>query len=224
MLQSNLSIVPVRSEPSDKAETVTQILFGEIYEIVEEQKKWVQVRLAFDSYQGWIDRKQIGDETSNERSGYVTAPFKNVNTKSGNIIVSIGSEQEGQLSEKQDLIQTAFKYLNTPYLWGGKSIFGIDCSGFTQQVFKLSGINLPRDAYQQVELGEEISFEDSTEKDLAFFTTNNRTTHVGIILEGNKIIHASGKVRVDQLTKEGIINSDTKELTHTLSSIKRIAN
>ena len=124
---------------------------------------------------------------------------------------------------KNKLTETAYFFLNAPYLWGGKSILGIDCSGFTQLVFSLSGIQIPRDAYQQEKIGESVDFVDIKPFDLVFFINDkNRVHHVGIALENSQIIHASGQVRIDSLTNEGIIHSLSNELTHRLHSIKRI--
>lgn len=125
---------------------------------------------------------------------------------------------------RASLVENAFLYLNAPYLWGGRSPFGIDCSGFTQMVFKLNGIKLKRDAYQQAEDGETLSFlEEAQEGDLAFFDNEEgRIIHVGIILKDSKIIHASGKVRVDSLDHEGIFNAETQKYSHRLRIIKRI--
>ena len=127
-------------------------------------------------------------------------------------------------SDKPKYIElNAQNFLNSPYLWGGKSILGIDCSGFTQLVFSLCGIQLPRDAYQQEEIGEPIDLVSIKPSDLVFFINNkNRIHHVGIALGNKQIIHASGQVRIDNLTSEGIIHSTSKELTHQLYSIKRI--
>ncbi|MFK7899582.1 MAG: NlpC/P60 family protein [Cyclobacteriaceae bacterium] len=224
-----LSVIPVRSTPSDRAELTTQLLFGETYTILEEQEKWIKIACDFDSYEGWIDQKQLQlINSKNKHQNYTVSAL----AKTDNTILSIGSvipEEspspiiEGLVSsKKQNIIDTAKKYLNTPYLWGGKSIFGVDCSGFTQQVFKLAHINLPRDAYQQAELGTTIDFNDSSSSDLAFFSTNNKITHVGILLDNNQIIHASGSVRIDTITKKGIVHADSKKLTHTLTTIKRI--
>lgn len=117
-------------------------------------------------------------------------------------------------------------YLNTPYLWGGKSVFGIDCSGFAQQVFKLFGIQLLRDAYQQAEQGTSVkSLAESQMGDLAFFNNEaGKITHVGILLSPNQIVHAAGKVRIDRSNEAGIVNVDTNKQTHVLHSIRRVVN
>ena len=123
---------------------------------------------------------------------------------------------------KKDLIKLTYKFLNTPYLWGGRTIFGIDCSGFTQLVYRLNGINIPRDAYQQAEVGLKIKdIKYSSTCDLAFFG-NQKITHVGIILKNNNIIHASGKVRIDKIDNTGIYNKKAGNYTHKLKLIKRI--
>jgi cell wall-associated NlpC family hydrolase len=125
---------------------------------------------------------------------------------------------------KAHLISTALLYLNSPYLWGGKTPFGIDCSGFTQMCYKLNGYKLLRDASQQATQGEPLSFiEESEPGDLAFFdNAEGAITHVGIIMDDNYIIHAHGKVRIDRLDHSGIFNYETKGHTHTLRVIKRI--
>ncbi len=117
----------------------------------------------------------------------------------------------------------AHTYLHTPYLWGGRTVFGIDCSGFSQQVYCFFNKYLPRDAYQQVLLGEVVGFlQEVVCGDLAFFDNEDgRITHVGIMLSSNKIIHASGKVRIDGIDSMGIIHSETGERTHRLRVVKR---
>ena len=127
-------------------------------------------------------------------------------------------------TKKEKLAENALMYLNAPYLWGGRSPLGIDCSGFTQMVYRLQGVDLPRDAYQQAEVGTTLSFvEESEAGDLAFFDNNEeRITHVGIILENNHIIHASGKVRIDRIDQQGIFNKELGTHTHKLRLIKSI--
>lgn len=121
------------------------------------------------------------------------------------------------------LLATAAFFLNAPYLWGGRTLFGIDCSGFSQLVFKLNGIKLKRDAWQQAEQGQTVDFLPEVKAgDLAFFDNENgRITHVGIMLNANEIIHASGKVRVDPLDNQGIYNAELGKYTHKLRIIKR---
>ncbi len=129
-----------------------------------------------------------------------------------------------KVKEKSRLIENAYMYLNAPYLWGGKSPLGIDCSGYSQMVYLLQGIALPRDAYQQAEIGQTLSFiEESEPGDLAFFDNDEgKIIHVGIMLENNYIIHASGSVRVDRIDHQGIFNTETRRYSHKLRLIKKI--
>ncbi|MCE3258742.1 MAG: putative cell wall-associated hydrolase [Bacteroidetes bacterium] len=137
---------------------------------------------------------------------------------------------EGQTvsaSEKKtakSILSTAYLFLNAPYLWGGKNPLGIDCSGFTQIVYKLNGHFLPRDASQQVELGSPLNFVEEAEAgDLAFFDNEEgKIVHVGILLDHERIIHASGSVRIDRFDHYGIFNTDSKKYSHTLRVIKRL--
>lgn len=122
-----------------------------------------------------------------------------------------------------NLDKLVWMYQETPYLWGGKSVFGIDCSGFAQQVFKLFGVKLLRDAYLQAEQGTAVeSLEEVKMGDLAFFRNEKgRVVHVGILLNNKKIAHAAGKVRIDPIDSEGIINQETGKRTHQLCGIRR---
>ena len=126
--------------------------------------------------------------------------------------------------DRDKITKTALKYLNAPYLWGGRSPFGIDCSGFTQIVYKMCGFQLPRDASQQVSLGKSVDFiHEAQPGDLAFFGNDEgNIIHVGIILENQKIIHASGMVRIDKIDHHGIYNAMENKYTHHLRIIKRI--
>ena len=242
----NLSIVPLRAEAADSSELVTQVLYGEVFKVLESRKKWSRIRLAFDSYEAWIDNKQflfIEEENYNDISTQTPIVCEDlvdmVSTKdkqmlsivmgsSLNGLAILNHDFEGSSVEakfaKDNLINTALLYLNTPYLWGGKTPFGIDCSGFTQMVYKLNGYRLKRDASQQVEQGEALSFiEESEPGDLAFFdNAEGDITHVGIIMKDNYIIHAHGKVRIDRLDHTGIFNIQTSLHTHKLRVIKRI--
>jgi len=123
---------------------------------------------------------------------------------------------------RKRILENAMMYINAPYLWGGKSPFGIDCSGFTQTVYKVSGVLLNRDASQQALQGETVNFiTDALAGDLAFFDNEEENiTHVGILLGDNKIIHASAKVRIDAIDHQGIFNVDTRRYSHKLRIIK----
>ena len=115
------------------------------------------------------------------------------------------------------------EWLNAPYLWGGRSILGVDCSGFVQVNFKLMGIDLPRDAWQQAQTGEPVKkLKDAVKGDLAFFDDKDEIVHVGILLGTDSIIHASGKVRIDSMDKKGITNNETGKRTHSLRAIRRL--
>jgi len=249
----NLSIIPLRIDPSDASEMVSQVLFGEHFKVLEMRKNWSKIRLAFDNYEGWIDNKQFEeitediyfeineshtcltaeliDFTTDENQNFLTIPIGSslpfYNTQ--NLVINhtnyhYEGEIYNQLKPKNSIIEIAYKYLNTPYLWGGKTPFGIDCSGFTQMVYKLCGYKLLRDASQQATQGEVLSFiEESEPGDLAFFDNNEGLiTHVGIIMNDNYIIHAHGKVRIDRLDHSGIFNVDTHRHTHKLRVIKKI--
>lgn len=242
----NLSIVPLRIEPSDPTELVTQVLYGEIFKILEKRKSWSRIRLAFDSYEGWIDNKQYLEitednynEIKNEDHKLSLDLIEYVHNKDNKLYaIPMGSSLNGlnvlghvfdgnysiSKQEKSNLIATAFIYLNTPYLWGGKTPFGIDCSGLTQMVYKLNGYSIFRDASQQATQGQALSFiEESEPGDLAFFdNAEGNITHVGIIMKDNYIIHAHGHVRIDRLDHSGIYNIDRQIHTHKLRVIKKI--
>lgn len=249
----NLSTVPLRAEPSDKSEMISQVLFGEHFTILEKEKYWSKIKVAFDDFEGFIDNKQfeiisenlfvelsVKDEIySGEIIDFITS------SKNDFLTIPLGSRlpffanNEFQLNAKrfhyqgktfsgklakEEIIQKAFTFLNAPFLWGGKTPFGIDCSGFTQMVYKLCGYQLKRNANQQAKQGEVLSFiEESEPGDLAFFDNEEgEIIHVGIILKDYNIIHAHGKVRIDILDHSGIFNNDLQTHTHKLRVIKKV--
>lgn len=247
----NLAIVPVRLEPNHRSEMVSELLFGEHFEILEQSKGWVKIKIKFDDYQGWIDDKQYQPISESDfgllssKDIILNADLIEYITGKDNLLFPIplgaslsfldvpqintsefGFEglKTSNKNSKTEILKTAFMYLNTPYLWGGKTPFGIDCSGFVQMVYKLNGYSLFRDAYQQATQGEVLSFiEEAEAGDLAFFDNEEgKITHVGIVMNDNYIIHAHGKVRIDRLDHLGIMNVDTKRHTHKLRVIKKI--
>ena len=211
-------------------------MFNDIYEVIDENDEWVKIRCMYDLYEGWVRKLQhfeIDDKEYNEylkKDKYIiTSPISYYNNK----VLSFGSkifeERENSilLRKKFDsriMIESAIKLLDTPYRWGGKSAMGIDCSAFVQLCAKAAGYKLPRDASQQVNHGVTVSFlSEARSGDIAFFENENRRiTHVGILLSNDKIIHASGKVRIDTLDQTGIFNKETNRHTHVLSVIKRL--
>lgn len=242
----NLSVIPLRAEANDESELVSQVLYGEIFKVLEIRAKWSRIRLDFDTYEGWVDNKQFIHITEEEyvrlkkQKPALSSDLVDFIATSENQLLSIclGStinsakflnhqfegKNQSKIFPKEHLIETALIYLNTPYLWGGKTPFGIDCSGFTQMVYKLNGYKLLRDASQQSTQGEPLSFiEESEPGDLAFFDNVEGTIiHVGIIMNDNYIIHAHGKVRIDRLDHTGIFNYQARAHTHQLRVIKRI--
>jgi hypothetical protein len=242
-----VNISPVRANNSDVAEMVTQLLFGEIFEVLEFEKSWCQILIYKDNYEGFIDVKHIELLSPKESTRWLDSQTLEANllrqlrtpwgiqwitrgafVGESNQDFIIGNHSFSFIDNLPNVVfnsisDLAIEFLNTPYLWGGKSPFGIDCSGFTQIVFRFFEINLPRDAYQQVELGLNVEFSEKLPGDLAFFTNNKgKVIHVGIILENNQIIHASGQVRIDNFIETGILNESKKEITHTLYAIKRV--
>jgi gamma-D-glutamyl-L-lysine dipeptidyl-peptidase len=247
----NLANIPLRIEPSDRSELVSQVLFGEHFEILEQDLKWSKIKLIYDDYEGWVDNKQFKIITedqflqlsndsivlNNDLIEYIATDnnllipiplgsslsFLNYPEINTNKFSFEGLKTSG-IKPKLNIIDTAYMYLNAPYLWGGKTPFGIDCSGFTQMVYKLNGYKIYRDASQQASQGEALSFiEESEPGDLAFFDNDEgNIIHVGIIMDDNYIIHASGKVRIDRLDHLGIYNAEINKHTHKLRVIKKI--
>tara|TARA_B110000285_G_scaffold166292_1_gene185804 strand:+ start:9605 stop:10351 length:747 start_codon:yes stop_codon:yes gene_type:complete len=240
-----VSIAPVRAEGRDQAELVTQLLFGELAIINEVNLPWARITTVSDNYSGFIDYKHIEEINSEdskkhlENSSHLMNRETEISTLNGKQRICRGSlfpvnEVEFQIGTlnfnrntslqivEHSIISLAHDYLNTPYLWGGKSPFGIDCSGITQVIYSLKGIQLPRDASQQAHLGTAIAYNETKSGDLAFFENKKGTiTHVGILDGEGNIIHAAGHVRKDLFSNKGILHSETKELTHSLSCIKR---
>jgi len=244
----HLSMIPLRESPSDTSEMLSQLLFGDVFEILEKTSaNWIKIKNAYDSYEGYMDPKQGMIISQKDFEEYQNIKF--VNKETTPLLGSFGSisippgcsliptpfkvggwDFEGSakaspytLGTRDEILKLAKQYLNVPYLWGGKTPFGIDCSGFTQSVYKMAGIKLWRDASQQATQGETLSFlEEGQIGDLAFFDNEEgHIMHVGILISSNEIIHASGRVRIDKIDHAGIFNSETGSYTHNLRLIKQ---
>lgn len=264
-----LPLLPLRSEPSERAEMTTQLLFGELFEILEVKGSWSLIRNRLDGYEGWATNKMLTELTEEMveflrryPSQITKVPityFRKVGQLSPILVLPAGStlyasDETGRTffypcktldgydlidfcpktikgfvpSEKSEslplrILDTAMCFLNAPYLWGGKTIFGMDCSGLTQVSASIHGFCLPRDAKDQALLGREVALKDAQPGDLAFFSNlEGRIIHVGLVMDHQQILHASGSVRIDVLDAQGIFNRELHLQTHQLHSIKRI--
>jgi hypothetical protein len=226
---------PVRRKPWHQAEMTNQLLFGEAVKVIKQKGNlWVKIRSLLDGYEGWLTGtllEEINEDDAKSNCEFVSSGFLNViHLDEMKIRIPMGSslpgftdgqgkingsifQLEGESRKRNEqapdatfIKQLTSQWLNAPYLWGGRTILGVDCSGFVQVNYKMIGIDLPRDAWQQAQEGETIrKLKDAVCGDLAFFDDKEEIVHVGILLGDDRIIHASGKVRIDTIDKKGII-------------------
>lgn len=251
-----IATIPLRRLANERSEMVSQILFGEVVEVLQiKEKDWALVRCAWDGYLGWLNIHQLvsieekefqkythckstaaevlGQALLHDESRFV--PFGASLHGFDEMTFQMGKDRfsySGRASmaeriedQKSYLRKMALRLLYAPYLWGGRSPLGIDCSGFVQVLFKHIGVQLPRDAYQQIEIGTPVDFVSAAEVgDLAFFRSpySDKISHVGMVLEKSKIIHASAYVRIDRLDHYGIFNNEQNKYTHLLVGVKRV--
>ena len=236
----------MRSNNFHESELVSQLLYGDCFKILSSKNEWLQIKTLNDSYVGWINNKQV-NEISKINAEKITFDDKifsirlidyietDENKLSSIVLGSnigackyLGHKYDGPKTKKTktkpNLTKVASMYLNSPYLWGGKTPFGIDCSGLTQMIYRINGYKIPRDASQQSEFGETLSFiEESEPGDLAFFDDKEgKIIHVGMLLENNYILHAHGNVRIDRIDQTGIFNQKKQKHSHKLRIIKKI--
>ena len=245
------SVIPVRSETSETAEQTTQILFGETFDILEQKNRWNRVKLHLDGQEGWIDAKMCTPMSAAEYKSYraaydsaamVAMPMAYaVSENNGQTIpLTAGTRLAGYQEKKdidpsmvyaktpdlneQNLLQTVRFFLNIPYLWGGKNAMGMDCSGFTQTVMSLFGKTLKRNASEQAQQGRKISDVSKVQAgDLVFFDhEDGKISHVGIVIDGERVIHCSGRVKVEKLDSNGIFSAEKGDYSHHLVTIRRV--
>ena len=246
---ADLAIIPLRKEPAHRAEMVSQLLFGELYRVLETRDEWMQVECAADGYVGWISAGQhraIEESEYRERAAlapiYLREPFAWLDFGGVERLLPAGSSLACALARgakcagkllreppefnEANLLSLTAMYLRAPYLWGGRTPMGIDCSGFAQATFRYFGKRLLRDAYLQADQGEAVaSLADARAGDLVFFDEAGKITHVGILLSNRQVIHAAGYVKVSAIDERGILSSDAtsaNRYTHALRRIRRV--
>lgn len=241
---------PVRKLPNHRSEMSNQLLFGESVKIIRQKNEWYKIESLYDGYQGWLTHHMITltDKSEITSSCHLLAPqfLTTIRINGQTMQIPLGASlpnlknRKGTIAGKEysfngkplrpdtisnkieQLINNAMQWLNAPYQWGGKTVLGVDCSGFSQTMYKLVGMPIPRDAKQQALKGTLVkNLQQAQPGDLAFFNEDDKIVHVGILLGSNKIIHAAGKVRIDTIDKKGIVNVDSGKRTHNLKVIKR---
>ncbi len=256
------SVVPVRAEASEESEQLTQLLFAETCDVIDECPRWKKIHNHADGQIGWVDFKIISPMTEEEFAAYRQGDFSNRVKMPMAFAVSQNNRQTFPLTAgtclpnykdgsfevlgakfmidpqmvtapmeltRENFLETIRFFFNIPYLWGGKNAMGIDCSGLTGVVMSLFGKQLPRNAREQVFCGEEVGFlQEAQCGDLVFFDHQSRSpeltsiSHVGILLDSEHVIHASGRVKVERIDAQGIISTETGEYTHDLRAIRRL--
>lgn len=231
---------------------VNQLLFGEAVEVIKESGPlWLKVRSLHDDYEGWVTRTlvhfvdeptantrpsmlapallnpiRIGDRQMNIPFGASLPFFENGKGRIGEMEYTYSGplwNRDVQAQTIESIVQLADHWMNAPYLWGGRTVLGVDCSGFVQLMMKMLGIDMPRDAWQQAQQGDVVKkFKDARPGDLAFFDNKEDIVHVGILLENDQIIHSSGQVRIDRIDKRSVINFETGARMQKLRAIRRI--
>ena len=218
----NVAFTAILEDHYQDSAMISQLLFGETAEIMEEKNGFFRIASDDDETEGWTDQKNVikisGAETlenikkkhhiHSEKLPYFWPDFP---------------EKSLPLS-REDIAKSARKFLHVPFLYGGRSCLGMDASGFVQCVFRQHGVKLPKMLSKQAEQGEALFFAgESNAGDLAFFEDENgEIVHCGIMLNMHEIIHCYGKVRIDSVDSSGIFNKELGRHTHRLRFIRNI--
>lgn len=243
---------PVRQKALHQSEMVNQLLFGETVKVLRVKKDfWLKVRSLHDDYEGWLTANlvlPVGEEEARSACEWVSNDLLNIlslDKKTMHVPIGVSlpgfTESAGMLAglpyhftgnhlkrnseppNADTLFNFTSRWLNAPYMWGGRTPLGVDCSGFVQVNYKMLGFDLPRDAWQQAQEGHAVKkLKEAQAGDLVFFDDRDEIVHVGILLNNEQIIHASGRVRIDPIDKKGIVNADTGKRTHRLEAIRRL--
>lgn len=236
--RSNISVLAMRKEPSHRSEMVSQILFGDEVRFHEQNQDWALISTLHDSYCAWIESKHFEQfDTNLDREVIVCNTLIQGKASNRSLHIPFGSystilsffdrEDYMNFDTKIEISQLFLLFerimMDVPYLWGGRTVFGVDCSGLSQLFYRFLGIDLLRDASLQISQGVEIDFEERRIGDLIFFQNDqNKISHVGILRNKQTILHSSGEVRIDQLDAKGIFRLDMNIHTHRMHSIRRI--
>ena len=243
--------IPLRSGPTHRSEMLNQVLFGERYRILDQVDHWLKIVTEFDNYTGWIDKNHLqhspDDDTTHgfvlnrsllcykpdktkmilEAGCEIYNPDFEMNTfTAGNTVFSATSGfSKAFISTGESLSDTAMRFINSPYIWGGRIPSGLDCSGYTQLIYKIHGKPIPRNSWMQAEVGETITFlEETMPGDLVFFDDDpgGNISHVGMMISRSLVIHASGRVRIDPIDHQGIYKQEAGGYSHHLRTIRRV--
>jgi hypothetical protein len=239
-----LPLIPLRNQPQETAAQVTQVLYGELIDVLAEANEWSQVQLVDDGYIGWCSSNMLTEITGEEKEARqkesflcTTEVLTEVTTVAGFMWLPAGSrlyddepidrlafKQRFEACQKKGPAEIAGRFLNAPYLWGGKTVCGIDCSGLVQLAFLLKGVIIPRDVRDQITCGQPVAaLSEAKAGDIAFFVNEAGVLkHVGLIYGKAQILHASGSVRLDRLDEKGIYNRSMLRYTHHLYQIRRL--